>query len=335
MNYERYDRFFIIMEGQSEAFAMRTGEPAKGHIKIETGNNRGAMRIGVQNVKYYEKSEYVYKLIFFGTVREKMIHAIIGTVNVNRMGSGETYFRFDPVSMDENGHSLADFSHAIVAAVSVNDEKEPLHPVLKGTLDMPPYGEEREALEQDEGMEISGENRGEQAGLTDNTYADESRNASTAAGRAEASMPAEGAPMCYNSYYNKYIAAQCFRMDRDKNVYDRVVPFKNDVTGAEWTKVTGDIRLPMVSPGAQMLSEKYKHYIFGKNEKYYYFGVPGRFLREEQPEEGASGFILWQPILGAEDYNATEETTPIEVRRMAYGYWIVAVDIKNGDILEA
>ena len=100
------------------------------------------------------------------------------------MGSGETYFRFDPVSMDKNGHSLADFSHAIVAAVSVNDEKEPLHHVLKGTLDMPPYGEEREALEQDEGMEISGENRGEQAGLTDNTYADESRSASTAAGRA-------------------------------------------------------------------------------------------------------------------------------------------------------
>lgn len=305
MDYERYERFFIIMEGQSEDFAMRAGDSAKGHIKIETGNNRGAMRIGVQNVKYYEKSDYIYKLIFFGTVREKMIHVIIGTVNVNRMGSGETYFRFNPADMDKNGHGLSDFSHAIVAAVSVNDEREPLHPVLKGELDMPPYREEpssREKLSSREEEEATGED----PDLT-----------------------------CYNSYYNKYIAAQCFRMDRDKNVYDRVMPFKNDVTGAEWTKVTGDLTVPMVSPGAQMLAQKYKHYIFGKTEKYYYFGVPGRFLREEQPEEGASGFILWQPILGAEDYNATEETTPVEVRKMAYGYWIVAVDAKSGDIFEA
>lgn len=329
MDYERYDRFFIIMEGQSEAFAMRAGEAAKGHIKIETGNNRGAMRIGVQNVKYYEKSEYVYKLIFFGTVREKMIYSIIGTVNVNRMGSGETYFRFDPVNMDKNGHSLADFSHAIVAAVSVSDEKEPLHPVLKGTLDMPPYGEEKDEqkIESESG---SGHDETEQTAAqeTDNTDAESAENTAE-------SVQTDDAPMCYNSYYNKYIAVQCFRMDRDKNVYDRVMPFKDDVTGAEWTKVTDDITVPMVSPGAQMLAAKYKHYIFGKSEKYYYLGVPGRFLREEQPEEGASGFILWQPILGAEDYKATEETTPVEVRKMAYGYWIVAVDIKNGDILEA
>ena len=48
MNYERYDRFFIIMEGQSEAFAMRTGEPAKGHIKIETGGFPPASGRGIQ-----------------------------------------------------------------------------------------------------------------------------------------------------------------------------------------------------------------------------------------------------------------------------------------------
>lgn len=322
MDYERYERFFIIMEGQSEDFAMRAGDSAKGHIKIETGNNRGAMRIGVQNVRYYEKSDYIYKLIFFGTVREKMIHVIIGTVNVNRMGSGETYFRFDPADMDKNGHGLSDFSHAIVAAVSVNDEREPLHPVLKGELDMPPYREEPSHREEEEVTRADRESKEKS-----DAEKEESAEEKDAATSAELT--------CYNSYYNKYIAAQCFRMDRDKNVYDRVMPFKNDVTGAEWTKVTDDLTVPMVSPGAQMLAQKYKHYIFGKTEKYYYFGVPGRFLREEQPEEGASGFILWQPILGAEDYNATEETTPVEVRQMAYGYWIVAVDVKSGDIFEA
>lgn len=288
MDYVRYDRFFVMLDEESSEFAMRQSAKCGGHIKIETGNGKGAMRIGVRNLRYFDKGEYIYKLILFGTVKERTIYAIVGTVNVGRTGSGETYFKFDPKNMDKSGHELAEFSHAIVAAVSMNNENEPLHPVMKGILEIPFY-------------------------------------------EPKLSTPRN----CYNTYYNRYILARCHKMAENRNVYDRVVPFKEDVTSAEWTKMSPETEIPIVSPGAKCLAQRYKHYIFGTTDENYYFGVPGRFLREEQPEGGESGFLLWQPILGAEELNATEEEATDEIRNTAYGYWIVAVCIETGDILEA
>ena len=63
----------------------------------------------------------------------------------------------------------------------------------------------------------------------------------------------------------------------------------------------------------------------------FFFGIPGRFLDEEQPDGGRSGFTSWQPIRGAdpvfESYRKGERSN-----RNAYGYWIVAVDGKTGSI---
>lgn len=297
MDYDRYERFFVMLEEQGEDFAMRRSTKCGGHIKIETGEGRGAIRIGVRNLRHFENEEYIYKLILFGTAKEKTIYSVVGTVNVNKIGNGETYFRFDPKRMDKHEHELADYSHVIVAAMSTKDENEPLHPVMKGVLDIPFYRKTEDAGE-----------------------------------RKESGEPER---VCYNTYYNRYLAAQCYKINENKNIYDRVVPFKDDVTGAEWTKMSAQDVFPMVSPGGRRLAEKYRHYIFGKGENLYYLGVPGRFLREEQPEEGESGFLLWQPIIGAEEYNAMAEETPDEVRKQAYGYWIIAIDTETGDILEA
>lgn len=298
MDYDRYERFFVMLEPQGEDFAMWRSTRSGGHIKIETEGGHGAMRIGVRNLKPFENGEYAYKLILFGTAKEKMIYSILGTLNINKTGSGETYFRFDPKRMDKNGHEFADYSHAIVAAVSSNDDNEPLHPVLRGTLD-----------------------------IASHEMAD--------SGGSGEDEPDEAERLCYNTYYNKYLASQCEKIDKNKNVYDRVVPFSNDATDAEWTKMNSGEPFPMVSPGGRRLTEKYGHYIFGRSDSFYYLGVPGRFMREEQPEEGESGFVLWQPILGAEEYDATSENATDEARRQAYGYWIIAVDMKTGDILEA
>ena len=300
MDYSGYERYFVMLDEQSEDFAMRQAARCGGHIKIEIAEGKGAMRIGVRNLKPFEKGEYTYKLIFFGTSHEKTIYAIIGTVNVSRIGGGETYFRFDPSHMDRNGHELYEFSHAIVAAVSNTDENEPLHPVMKGNLDFPIFDKDEKREDYD-----------------------------------EAEIETVSSRTCFNEYYNRYILAHCHKEAGNLNVYDRVMPFKEDVTCAEWTKMNPETPIPIVSPGAEMLSMKYRHYIFGVGDGLYYFGVPGRFLREEQPEEGESGFTLWQPIIGAEDLGATAEDATEEVRRQAYGYWIIAIDMENGDILEA
>ncbi|MBE6031461.1 MAG: hypothetical protein E7225_07745 [Clostridiales bacterium] len=294
MDYNRFDRFFVTLDGQDSDFAMRQTAGGSGHIKIETGEGRGAMRISVRNLRYFD-NEYVYKLILFGVSEGKNIYAIIGTVNVSKIGNGETYFRFVPADLDGAGHELADFSYAVVAAVSTKNDEEPLRPVLKGELGI--CDEDKVC---DAGEESSEEER-----------------------------------ICYNSYYNRYLLEICERISSETDVYDRIVPFSEDVTDAVWVKMGMDERIPVVSPGAEILRDRYRHYIFGKGEKDYFIGVPGRFLRDEQPEEGESGFTLWQPIIGAEELNAMSEEASLEARLQAYGYWIVAIRRENGDILEA
>jgi len=121
-----------MMEEQSNQFAAKESAPIKGYLKVETGNNKGAIRCAVQNLRYFEKSDYIYKLILFGKKGERTIHTIIGNLLINRMGNGETYFRFQPLDIDGKGNPYHYYSTAIIAAASTKNEKEPLHPVLKG-----------------------------------------------------------------------------------------------------------------------------------------------------------------------------------------------------------
>ena len=133
MNYIKYTRTFVMMEEQTADFSAREA-PVKGYLKVETGNNKGALRCVVQNLKYYSRGDYIYKLILFGKSGDRTLHTVLGSLTINRYGNGETYFRFDPLDMDGKGNCFDDFTIAIVAAVSGNNDKEPLHPVLKGIM---------------------------------------------------------------------------------------------------------------------------------------------------------------------------------------------------------
>ena len=77
---------------------------------------------------------------------------------------------------------------------------------------------------------------------------------------------------------------------------------------------------------------RYRHFIFGIDNRHYFIGVPGRFLEKEQPDGGKSGFVLWQPIIGAEGYRADEEGASLKNRQVAYGYWIAAINRQTGII---
>ena len=331
MEYIKYEKTFVMLTGQNGEFAQRESVPAKGHIKIETGSGKGAMRVGVQNLRFFEKREYIYKLILFGKRKELTIHAVVGTVAVNRYGSGETYFRFDPRNLDGKGSRIGDFYYAIVAAVSMRNEKEPLHPVLKGNLEIAEDTEEEaDRGERGEGGNAVYAENGDAAlvkaaGVTPEEAAEDKE----AAGVTE-----QAKPMCFNDYYNKYLLQCCRRLESKAEYQDDVAPFHQDETGAIWKKIVNVNTFPLISPAGRYFATKYRHYIFGAAEKQYYLGVPGRFLREEQPEGGESGFVFWQPIAGAEKLRATEAGCSEENRKSAYGYWIVAVDRQTGDVLE-
>ena len=372
MNYVKYNRTFVMMDEQSSQFAAKASAPIKGYLKVETGNNKGALRCVVQNLKYFEKGDYIYKLILFGKKGEKTIHTIIGNLVVNRQGNGESYFRFLPLDVDGKGNSYHNFTTAIIAAASTRDNREPLHPVLKGdtfTEDEPfqtEFKQVDEELEKGQSSEFDEiiskidkivedmeealeETDKPAAAREEDVPADVREEDLSAAGAMEKEQAAAAPPKeekerivtkkTYNNFYNEYILNACAHTCRIAEFYEDVAPFEKDRTGAKWKKIVNITNLPLVSPGAHYFATQYRHYIFGAkpDENGYatrfFFGIPGRFLDEEQPDGGRSGFTYWQPIRGAEHvYGSTRKGE--RGNRNAYGYWIVAVDGKTGNIEE-
>lgn len=391
MNYVKYNRSFVMLEEQSSEFSARS-TPIKGHLKVETGNNKGALRCAVQNLRYYDKGEYIYKLILFGTKNERTIHTIIGNLLVNRQGNGETYFRFQPLDIDGKGNQYHDYSAAIIAAVSTVDERESLHPVLRGTIlsDAEPFKYEQKDLsaaslrdnkedEEEQAQSQGGESGTDQDEMKGNIpdgieekqdtqqqhWREEKQDTQQQHWKEEKqaiqqhdlkeqgnhekaeNMEKSGRDQPnklvhvknYNHFYNKYVLTACTHTCRVAEFYEDVKPFDLDKTGAVWKKIVNVGSLPLVSPGAHYFATQYRHFIFGAkadqdgNAAKFYFGIPGRFLNEEQPDGGESGFSYWQPIKGMNAPIGGTEQQRIQAQKMAYGYWIVEIDGKTGDIL--
>ena len=350
MNYVKYNRSFVMMEEQGDQFAAREGTPIKGYLKVETGNNKGALRCAVQNLRFYEKGDYIYKLILFGKKGEKTIHTMIGNLSINRQGNGETYFRFQPLDMDGKGNSYHYFSTAIVAAASTRDVNESLHPVLKGTTfsGESPFQSELEQIdekseEMEETAEMVNENMEELTGKEEESQ-DEELQAKEPQFRElqerDAGKPEAAVRRNYNRYYNEFILNACSHTCRVAEFYENVNPFDRDKTGAKWKKIVNITSLPLVSPGAHYFATQYHHYLFGAKAgedgvaSRFYFGIPGRFLDEEQPDGGKSGFTYWQPIRGSDVSGSSSGPADRMSRKTAYGYWILAVDAKTGNIEE-
>lgn len=374
MNFVKYNRTFVMMEEQTKDFSAKEA-PVKGYLKVETGNNKGALRCVVQNLKYYTRGEYIYKLIFFGKKHGMTIHTVLGSLIVNRSGNGETYFRFNPLDMDGKGNSYDDFTIAIVAAASGTNDKEALHPVLKGVTrneissfrqeeritddrkdnsaeekvrlkEYRKYEEEkfRQLREKEEKDKIIYEKQKrtkdfcsevEKAEAADSIREEKEELINILKKEAEKSAkhekiaPQKDKPRAvYNSFYNDYLLQFCGYTCKVAGYYEEVMPFENDLTGARWKKIQNVASLPLVSPGAHYFATQYRHYLFGAKPdpnglaEEYLFAIPGRFTQEEQPDGGRSGFVFWQPVVGA----------PKD--KSSYGYWIVAVDARTGDILE-
>lgn len=156
-----------------------------------------------------------------------------------------------------------------------------------------------------------------------------------------------------NSYYSNYVRAVSTNLENVLSYYNKSQPFDNDPLDCRWWKVMNLMSIPFVNtsylqgypehmrpyqmnynntnpkqtyPSCHDLIYKYQHYIFGveKDENdvtsYYYYGIPGRYMKEEQPDNGTSGFQYWQPLQG------------VEKRKGDYGYWIIAVNAKTGQL---
>jgi len=134
MDFTNVTRNPIMLREENKRFAMDREKPVRGYIKLDINNEKGMVIATVDNVKFFPKGEYVYKLIFAGVKKEKRLYHMVGDISLSACGSGEGSFRINPGDMDGRGSSVECFSTAIIAAMSTVNCRESLHPVMKGSL---------------------------------------------------------------------------------------------------------------------------------------------------------------------------------------------------------
>lgn len=110
--------------------------------------------------------------------------------------------------------------------------------------------------------------------------------------------------------------------------------FGADETGAQWHRQTDVELLKKFCREGYAQAKKHGHFIIGNGSKGDYIGIPGRFLIEEQPAAGVTGFTLWQPLKGGEEMYEKLEDMNEEAAERIYGYWIAAIDSKTLKVSE-
>ena len=118
------------------------------------------------------------------------------------------------------------------------------------------------------------------------------------------------------------------RDDVDTNV------FSADEAEASWHREENIELLKQFCREGYAQAKKHGHFIVGTGSNGDFIGIPGRFLIEEQPAGGATGFTLWPPLAGGEDLYENLEKIDEETAMQVFGYWIAAIDSKTLKISE-
>jgi len=116
--------------------------------------------------------------------------------------------------------------------------------------------------------------------------------------------------------------SQSEKTQENKETPKECALFSEDETGAVWQRQENMKLLLEFCREGYSLAKKYGHFITGNAEAKSYIGIPGRFLKAEQPAWGDTGFTLWQPLKGGEMYMENSED---DIERI-YGYWIAELD---------
>lgn len=134
MDLTRITKSPIMLKEENKRFSLDQTREMRGYMKLETDGDKGMIVVTVDNVKFFPKGEYVYKLIFAGIKNEKKRYHMTGNISLSAYGTGEGSFRINLNDMDGNGTALWDFSTVIIAAMSTINFREALHPIMKGDL---------------------------------------------------------------------------------------------------------------------------------------------------------------------------------------------------------
>lgn len=131
-----------------------------------------------------------------------------------------------------------------------------------------------------------------------------------------------------NKDYLIYILSQLMKKKDTDGI------FTSDETASVWHRENNTEILKSFCREGYAMARKYGHFIVGTSQNENYIGIPGRFLIEEQPAGGKTGFTLWQPLRGGEElYNSLDDIGGEEAESI-YGYWIACIDADTLQIYE-
>lgn len=108
---------------------------------------------------------------------------------------------------------------------------------------------------------------------------------------------------------------------------------ERDETKATWCRVSQSSPLPDSLAQCRDLITAYGHYIIGKKGRRCFVGIPGRFLKREQPLRDEGCFTLWQPLRGGERYFEDLDSMSEILQEEIFGYWICEIDEDKGRLL--
>ncbi|MCT4619474.1 MAG: hypothetical protein N4A62_08780 [Marinisporobacter sp.] len=135
MDQKRYRRYFIILDQEDSGFENKQGKKTKGYAKLETKNGKGVLSQYVQNMKYFDDGEYIYRGYLIGTKGNKQMYTDSGTFVIDKNGKGELVWRFDPENVDGQGNSIKDFNVIAIIAESVEQRDKVTVAPLVGFID--------------------------------------------------------------------------------------------------------------------------------------------------------------------------------------------------------
>lgn len=345
MNYIKYSRSFIILEDKESNFR-QTSQAIKGHVKVEFKNNYGTLKCTIQNLKYYSNGDYFYKLYLFGKKDNETIFTNSGTLYIDKFGKCSHTYKFNAQNIDGKNNGFFDYSLvAIIAAPNkdvLNDEE--IYPVLTGQIRMN-HSEEEPPFNLEDHMN---NNHVSAASFSPENSSEEDVPSYVLSDSTNIKLSHEKFDM--STYFNHYIRTVSSNLGNILPFYPEIMPFEKDKIGCKWWKVMNVMSIPFINTSQLQsypeylkpyssskenlrdfpaschdLIYKYQHYIFGIESEdnhitFYYYGIPGRYLSEEQPDRGDSGFKYWQPLQGSEK------------KKGDYGYWIISVKADTGEL---
>lgn len=136
MDSKKYRRYFVILGEEDEGYGIQSSKSPKGYTKIEVKNGKGVLTHFIQNIKFFNDAEYVYRSYLISTRNNSFKYVDNGILKVDENGKAELKWEFDSESVDKKHTSITEFNIVVIIAQYTKDShRKSLIVPLSGFID--------------------------------------------------------------------------------------------------------------------------------------------------------------------------------------------------------